>query len=79
MALDLRAAVMETLSSRLSISASDLTKMLASTTEELEPVLGALESEGLIHRTNDPTTNEVLLAPTSRGILKVRRSASFAS
>jgi DNA-binding MarR family transcriptional regulator len=75
---DLGAGVMRTLSSRLSASVSDLSKELRVTVEQLEPVLETLERDDMIHRASDSVTGEVLVSPTSRGLVRVRKATNFA-
>jgi len=75
---DLGAGVMRTLSSRLSASVSDLSKELRVTVEELQPILESLERDDMIHRVSDSVTGEVLVSPTSRGLVRVRKATNFA-
>jgi DNA-binding MarR family transcriptional regulator len=75
---DLGAAVMRTLSSRLSASVSDLSKELRVTDEQLQSVLDNLERDDMIHRVSDSVTGEVLVSPTSRGLVRVRKATNFA-
>jgi hypothetical protein len=77
--MDFRTKILEILSSKLSVSVSQLCKMLPAQESELEPVLSALEDESMIHRAADSVTGEILLSPTSQGILKARGLRSFAS
>lgn len=73
--MGLRDRVLATLANKLSASMSQLIEVLSTSPDELQPVLLSLENEGLIHRAVDQVTGDVLLSPTSRGILACRRAA----
>jgi DNA-binding MarR family transcriptional regulator len=79
MSSDLKSAVMSALSERLSITVSDLTKTLQVQPEELKSALKELEGKQLINLANDTITGDVLISPTSLGILQARRQSKISA
>lgn len=68
---------MYALSERLSVTLSDLTKTLQVDPEELKSALKELQGKQLVNLANDTITGDVLISPTSLGILQARRSSKI--
>ncbi len=73
MPTDLKAAVMNALSQRLTINMSSLSEVLEAQPEDVEKALHDLEGKQLVNLAKDSVTGDVLISPTSLGILQTRR------
>ncbi|HEX9699622.1 MAG TPA: hypothetical protein VGD06_09205 [Acidobacteriota bacterium] len=75
MSADLESQLLAIISRKLSVSEPVLVEMVEADEAVVKTTLSKLETEDFVQHTEDPTTNQPLYSPTSRGIMRFRQTA----
>lgn len=78
MSADLKSELLAIISRKLSVSEPVLVEIVGADAEVVRTTLLSLETADLVQHTEDPTTNDPIYSPTTRGIMMFRQSVAKA-